>query len=42
VLGLHSAVQQFTTLADQNSKTFLNSCPLEDTKLSDIVRIFVD
>ena len=30
--GFMSAVQQFTTLADQNSKTFLNSCPPEDTE----------
>jgi hypothetical protein len=40
--GFMSAVQQFTTLADQNGKTFLNSCPPADTKLSDVIRIFVD
>ncbi len=40
--GFMSAVQQYSALADPNGKTLLNSCPPEDTKLSDVVRIFVD
>jgi hypothetical protein len=40
--GFMAAVQQFTTLADQNGKPLLNSRAPEDTKQSDIVRIFVD
>ena len=37
-----AAAQQFSALADQNGKPLLNWCAPEDTKQSDIVRIFVD
>lgn len=40
--GFMAAVQQFSALADQNGKPLLNWCAPEDTKQSDIVRIFVD
>jgi hypothetical protein len=40
--GFMAAVQQFSALADQNGKPLLNWCVPEDTKQSDIVRIFVD
>ncbi len=40
--GFMIAVQQYSTLADRNGKTLLNSCPPPDVKLSDIVRTFVN
>jgi len=40
--GFMAAVQQFSALADQSGKPLLNWCTPEDTKQSDIVRIFVD
>lgn len=39
--GFMIAVQQYASLADQNGKTLLNSCPPPDVKLSAIVGIFV-
>jgi hypothetical protein len=35
--GFMSAVQQYSTLADQNGKTLLNSCPPFEIKLSEVV-----
>ena len=36
------AVQQYATLADQDGKTLLDSCPGPDTTMTEIIRVFVN
>jgi hypothetical protein len=39
--GFMKAVQQYASLADQDGKTLLGACPDQDTKSTQIVRVFV-
>jgi Rap1a immunity proteins len=40
--GFMEAVEQYSTLADTNGKTFLNACAGENRSVSTVVRLFVE